>query len=401
LVIHERADQADAGTGGRGYGVCPWYGLVQDHNAGCIIGCNYETHFQDIGVDIIMFSSHEQRMIKELLLFVYRKMPKALHWSVYYIPHDTKLKTDKLATLVRGMHALPQIPWPDDNCVIISHDAASKIFQPITNMETLVAVVHEKRMSRRFNTLPKTENIGHIEPMRIFNAFYFDNAIHCLEDAAELFHMTRSQDRWSGGQSFEESLQKNLMRVVSALGGRPKTVPEAIKEEYLQWSRLSNPYGLDDFWSCYRHNVSTQKPEEQVGFAGDIFSCLANIVVPCHYFVKSRFVEGFGTSSMRKIMRAKPIFSIVNFDRLYRVYGGNGDHEVSPHFRRGHIRHLWKEAGLNRFLLPRDTIERIRLVSQNNVRRVYVAPSWVGETCIEIDGISHQIELDDFELPGL
>ena len=97
--------------------------------------------------------------------------------------------------------------------------------------------------------------------------------------------------------------------------------------------------------------------------------------------------------------RAKPIFSVIAYDRLYQqLVGGDHQHEVAPHFRRGHIRHYWKKAGLNRFALPISPVDRMKLVHRHRVERVYIPPMWIGDKVYEVDGVTHEIVTENIPL---
>ena len=154
----------------------------------------------------------------------------------------------------------------------------------------------------------------------------------------------------------------------------------------------------------HAHKFNAHEPNLQAGLANDIFSYLSNIVVPCHYVVRSRFEKGFGpTGKLKRMTKHKPIFSVISGERIYRQFvEPSGDASLKcPHFRRGHIRHHWKAAGINRFLLPPDPVLRIRLVHEKQVPRSYIPPTWVGEGKWLVDGVLHEIVTEEIPLRQL
>ncbi len=51
---------------------------------------------------------------------------------------------------------------------------------------------------------------------------------------------------------------------------------------------------------------------------------------------------------------------------------------IAMHKRRGHVRHLWKRAGVERSSLPENAGARLKLCVERDVKRIYVRPHWVG-----------------------
>ena len=73
----------------------------------------------------------------------------------------------------------------------------------------------------------------------------------------------------------------------------------------------------------------------------------------------------------------------IPFNRLWTIYGESFRQVMcdapEPHRRRGHIRHHWKEAGLDRrFDIPLNPADRAALVESARVRRQWINPCWVG-----------------------
>ena len=171
---------------------------------------------------------------------------------------------------------------------------------------------------------------------------------------------------------------------------------ETLIRDYIKYL---SPHGLEEFWCALELGSKLAQP----GLASDILAYLSNICVPCHYIVKSRFKSGFGTTGkMKRATKNMPIFSFITFDRLYTTFVDGGDAPpLSPHFRRGHIRHLWKESGLNRHLIPNDPIVRIKLAHAHKVRRVYIPPTWVGCQHYEDNDCRHEIITQEMPLREL
>lgn len=346
-----------------------------------------------------MFTKPEQRLIKEMLIQIYRNMPETLHYSVYFVPlglSNSYRDMREMANLVNGMQSLEQIPWPDENCIIISQD----IFSRLIDIDTphLIAIIRSKKIFDRYALFPKSENRGTTEALMLVAGYLVNNNFRTYHKQICLTHITNGKDKWVPN-TFENSLRRHLGEIIKAIESAGYSIPPDTVKKLEDWMRFTNPYGLDEFWECLA--VSESKTTPEMGLVADIFACLANIVVPCHYFVRSKFTEGFGTSSIRRITRDKPILTIINFDRLYHLCKQHGydEVEIKPHFRRGHIRHFWKEAGIDRFCLPPQAIDRIRLVAQHNVRRTYIPPTWVGKTHFDVDNISHDIVVEEVVLP--
>lgn len=131
-----------------------------------------------------------------------------------------------------------------------------------------------------------------------------------------------------------------------------------------------------------------------------VIFALAAMSMPCGYIVKHRSSCGFGTGALRRETRERPIFSIVPYERLYREVRSAGlePREVHPHQRRGHMRYLWKAAGVDRHALPRTAAERLMVALEHNVRMVRVPPTWVGEREWSDGAFTHEIQIGEFPM---
>lgn len=124
------------------------------------------------------------------------------------------------------------------------------------------------------------------------------------------------------------------------------------------------------------------------------------LVSPTGYKVKAR-PQPFGPGWLRKTFVNKPIFSIINHDRLYRMYeaskpqdDGDVPRFTPLHHRRRHVRHLWSRAGIRLRDLPREPDRRQLLVLERNVQRVMVKDCWVGSRQFTLDGFDFEVEED-------
>lgn len=336
-----------------------------------------------------MIDRRTQRFIKEGLLSIYRAYPEAIEYAVYYLPFEHH-SFKEIGGSIRSMHGIPEVPWPEENCIICTEDHISTLLEH--DVKLFIMILHTKKFKDRMNMLPSSEDTGVIEPMEFFNVAMLER---------------------ERGKSI---LQIN--RKVVTLVHREGTFHCPMTEKYLQDKADQFPYAterqkekLKSYWKAVNaptfEGIWVAKEmglpnQDQMGLASDVLGYLANIVVPCHYFVKSNFEEGFGTKSQRRITRDKPIFSVISYDRLHRTFLENDkDYQegtVEAHFRRGHIRHHWKKSGLNRHALPESPIERMKLVHKHRVQRSYIPPTWIGDHVFTVDGVRHEIMTDEMPL---
>lgn len=336
-----------------------------------------------------MIDRQTQRFIKEGLLSIYRAYPKAIDYAVYYLPFEHH-SFKEIGMSIRSMHGIPEIPWPEEDCIICTEDHVSTLLEH--DVKLFIMILHTKDFKDRMNLIPKGEDCGVVEPMEFFNVALLPGA---------------------PGKS-----PINIMRKQITLVHREGTYHCPVTDEYLQnkadqfpfataeqknrlqsyWKAVNAPT-FDGIWVAKEMGLPNQ---DQMGLASDVLGYLANIVVPCHYFVKSEFEDGFGTRAQRRVTRGKPIFSVISYDRLHRTFLDADDNyqggTVEPHFRRGHIRHHWKKAGINRHALPESPIERMKIVHQKHVERSYVSPMWVGKNVFSIDGVTHEIMTKEMPL---
>lgn len=326
-----------------------------------------------------------QRFIKEGLLSVYRAYPKAIEYAVYYLPFEHS-SFQEIGISIRSMHGIPEVPWPEENCIICTEDHISTLLGH--DIKLFIMILHTKDFKVRMNLVPKSEDCGIVEPMEFFNvALSGRSRISIHRSQITLVHREGTYKC----PMTDDYLQKKADQFPSATDEQ--------KEKLKSYWKAMNSLSFDGIWVAKEMGLPNQ---DQMGLASDVLGYLANIVVPCHYFVKSSFEEGFGTRSQRRMTRGKPIFSVISYDRLYRTFLQTDDDYqegvVEPHFRRGHVRHHWKKAGLNRQALPNSVIDRIKLVHKHRVERSYIPPTWIGENKFSIDGVSHEIMTKEMPL---
>ncbi len=336
-----------------------------------------------------MIDRQTQRFIKEGLLAIYRAYPKAMEYAVYYLPFEHS-SFGEIGMSIRSMHGIPEVPWPEEDCIICTEDHVSTLLEH--DIKLFIMILHTKEFKDRMNLIPKDEDTGIVEPMEFFNVAMLPGA-----PGKSVINVSRKQITLVHREGTfrcpmtEEYLQTKANQF-------PYATDKQKKKLIGYWKAVNAP-SFDGIWVAKEMGLPNQ---DQMGLASDVLGYLANIVVPCHYFVKSNFEDGFGTKAQKRVTRCKPIFSVLSFDRLHRTFMPDdedcGDGTVEPHFRRGHIRHLWKKSGLNRHALPNSPGERMKLVHKHRVERVYIPPVWVGENIYSVDGVTHEILTDQMPL---
>lgn len=335
-----------------------------------------------------MIDKRTQRFIKEGLLAIYHQYPEAIEYTVYYLPFEHHTFKE-IGLSIRSMHGIPEIPWPEEDCIICTEDHVSTLLEH--DVQLFIMMLHTKKYKDRVNAVPKAEDCGIIEPIEFFNVLLMTPA------GKPIISISRKQVTLVHREgTFDCSVTEEY------LTNKAEQFPYAtdVQREKLKsyWKAVNAP-SFEGIWIAKEMGLPNQ---DQMGLASDVLGYLANIVVPCHYFVKSEFEEGFGTKAQRRVTRGKPIFSIISYDRLHRTFLKDDDDyqggTVEPHFRRGHVRHHWKKAGLNRHALPISPLERMKLVYKHHVERSYVPPTWIGENVFSIDGVTHEILTSEMPL---
>lgn len=304
-----------------------------------------------------------------------------------------------LGKSIVGMQTLPEIPWPDKNCIICTEDQISSMLD--SDFNQFVMILHEDSMNKRFRSIPSVDDMSCVEFMEIYSVFTDPKHAHSIRVRSDLVSMMRvpnSQFQKSKIDRDEqkENIEKQIRKMATKMYGANMTDETAAR---LRLYYNSYCYDLpDEIWIAR----SVGGGPTSIGLATDVLGYLSNIVMPCHYFVRTEIPEGFGNRRMRRLTRDKPIISVIGYDRLHKVFlEGLVDHQggtVEPHFRRGHVKHRWKDAGLNRLALPEDMYARMALVHRHRVQRVYCPPTWIGQKTFHQDGAVHEIMTDDIPL---
>lgn len=316
-----------------------------------------------------MFDPLSRRLMKEGLIFLYRNRPQAAAYPVYYLPM-TDHSPDDYGPVVQAMHDMAVIPWPDEKCIVVSEDAACHSI-PERGISALQMFLHEPTPPdwQGYMAQSKLADIDAVEMTPIYFAVHRKghNQVQTFKRDVVLIH----RENEHGFEHVESYVERRLADIVKAAG--------ELTEDRKQWFRDHMAKTMPDkrFWAAHDIQDGVQA---QIGYATDLLTSVCNLATPCHYRVKTKFPNGFGPGPIRRITAGKPIFSFVKYDRLYVCMKefGHGDFEVDPHFRRGHIRHHWMEAGIDRYKLPPTIRERMYLVREKHVRRTYIPPTWIG-----------------------
>jgi len=328
-----------------------------------------------------------QRLIREALITIYRnpRTEFAKPLPVYYFAFDGDV--ERVGLGVQSLQAIEQIPWPDDACIILAEDVAASLICKDDTVRSLVWMVYSKNLKVML-ARPESSELVYVGAAMLIDG----RLVHTQPTLHWLEHM--------GPEHFEDpdrADSKNktiqvLTEICDDLG--VETTPERY-DDYLNRVIVQKDCSA---WVAFDQESKQAKP----GLAADFLAYLANLAIPCHYMLRSRPKKGFGpTGEIKRLTRGKPIFSVIPHERLYHVL--NSKHDGGPvarHFRRGHIRHLWKKGipALDRLLLPDPPKDRIRLVHMHQVPRVYVHPTWVGSPNFEEDGFDFEVMTGEMPL---
>lgn len=324
-----------------------------------------------------MIGKRWMRLLREGLLDLYAECGQLRDHTVYYMALDEGHLATRAAA-VRSLHTLEFLPWPEDSCII----AVEEPLMPTGDPPALAFIVRSPLM----------------RSLAIRAGYQMEE-----QDTSVLMHFTSTTAldgrRWQrfapaiGGIRKIRIEPSNRMEEICA--GTAAVWGKERGEHFAKYWSDCQPLDKTSMWLGEAGGCNS------VEITNSILSALSNLAIPCHYRVLAQS-NGFGNKATREAIRAKPFICIVAFDRLYTSQPGDGNgHPKTPHARCGHIRHLWKEAGLNRNALPPEPEKRLRLVADHHVRRIYVHPSWIGARTYAADGMEYEIQAGESELPML
>lgn len=328
-----------------------------------------------------------QRLVKESLIRVYTdsRTSFAKPFPVYYFACDGDLERVGLA--VQSLHQIPQLPWPDDQCIILAEDVSMS--HMTDEGRGLVCFVYSKNFKVLLNS-PQESEIFYVGGTYLLG----DRIISAPINLHYMQHVPQAEERKNNYTSYVD-MQYSINSAIELLANAckrsgVKTHPEKYKQ-YLNEVLVKDP-SKDSHWISFKSGDDKVAP----GTAADLLAYLSNLAVPCHYMMRSKPNKGFGpTGEIQRLTRDKAIFTVIPYDRLYVELTKNQDgSEVSPHPRRGYIRHWWKRGTppIDRFLLTNvSAIDRLILVHKNKVPRVYIHPTWVGNQAFQNEGFSFEM----------
>lgn len=330
-----------------------------------------------------MFDTATRRLLKDIIIYLDHQIPETIHYPAYYFPWDNKT-FEELDAGVELIRRLEHFPWPDVPCIVFAHDAFAEMCYD-KPPHCLVACVHDG--SRAVVSLDYGRET-------FADKYHLIAAIQLETGQVALHHSIRLLYRTDDVPGRYDHAANVLLR--SEAIGRPLTLSEQGRMRKHGQAYYKNRSGL--CWYEGRFLEDGARMDTRPSYLPE---SLINIATPCHYFVRSRFKNGFGSQRLRRATSTKAIFSAVRYERLHSIWPPDARGDTPPHFRRGHVRYYWKRAGLDRFALPRTPGDRVALVQRRNVESVYVTPAWVGVSAWDEGDIEHEIILGRVRRQGL
>lgn len=309
--------------------------------------------------------------IKSALLIVYRRNPRCVNWPVYFmeLPDEGTLG-DEDAACIKTMHETDVLPFPQKNCILISSQSWEKELGDV-NLLCLYMSTGGPH--------PAPDNT----PSNVVKTYLFP-----------ILNYVQGQSVWHVAHvarvHIEDDRDTLKSSIIDAGGEDGDYWAGCLPDGEHAW--LTEFIDEQSFERRYT-DASTRTPPNFYDGCRMLLAFL-NACVPCHYRVVANLGDGFGPPSMKRKTQGKSIICSIPYDRLHSAsidLGHNG-HEVDPHQRRGHFRHWWKAAGINRFALPDDPKERIKIAESFHVERSWIPPCWVGPRIITIDGITYKVD---------
>ena len=368
-----------------------------------------------------MLTRHERRMYKEGI----GRLDSVGHGTLsaakkYWLDQPEDRET--LAVGLRSLHSVTDLPWPAETTLLVSGDNwfGQAIGRPTS--QQLQLILHCADIDR--DTRKQIGNVG-----RCGDSVYTMKSVATiaqlqvgLDGAAVVFGDISIRQLMCLDFGTQEAMRAFALMTVGT--GRCDFEERCDAEGITE--------GIDDLWAQMKRFEESTFPEsgtqiwvEQhpiheagdpaaipgfeppggktfgIGLGMGIFGALVALAFPCGYQVIASSRTGFGSSATRKTTAGEPVLCNVSYDRLRRLaeeaHALEG-REVDPHFRRGHYRHMWKDAGLDRLTLPASAYERMKLVLERKVRRVYVRPAWVGKKEFSHDGWDWNIQAGEMEM---
>ena len=282
---------------------------------------------------------------------------------------------------IRALHMMPELPWPDEECIIIAERLGSN-----KGWRDLEVFARLKTNAEELGTCPHPLGRG------------YDGV-----DVANYDCLSAIRAEWvNGGYRFrnpEWGMMRRLQCTDWADGEMPKEFLIELKHldaEDRQYFRGCWPVG-GSVWTSQLYWL-TDKGEEQhrkstqFAMACRHLRALANIIMPCHYAITATHKGTIGHRGLRKKMAGRQMGMRIPYERLYEVNPEMKNGQVHPHHRRGHVRWLWKHRGIDRMTLPADPAVRIAKALTEDVPMVKVRPSWIGAHQWGEDGVGYEID---------
>jgi hypothetical protein len=304
-------------------------------------------------------------------------VPPVDDMPIYYVGCGASQTVAELSSALDLINGLDELPWPEEQCILLwepfIHGAVPAIG---ARWSGLYGIVRDAGYG---------EQAAHIQSF----AGLFDGVLKMDDEPAMIL------------QKLDKDMQRpcwDKYNMADAYRWLPVEEQRIVEEFH---TMQDHTVGKNGTWLA-GSLVNKRDGGVSVGelyYPIDLLHCLSMLAAPCHYMVVSRFAEGFGTKAQRRWTKEKPIFVSVPYDRLYKLIEDQQERQpVQPHFRRGHIRHMWKESGINRFALPDNPAERFQLVKRHHVRRIYIHPTWVGDPLILDGDVTHEVQQGETEL---
>ncbi len=327
-----------------------------------------------------MIDSWYRRLLNHARIYVDENLIGAREWQWYYVASgvDDGMNQQAHADAICACHSLERLPWPG----------------------------HPSIVAREVETCPSTM------PMLLVNVPIPDTHVELLSgsEAVRLLSFTCK------GPGTPVTMTDSLFGMARFHYGVPdakgRDTRELLQEEFAGMNagvfRESIERSVPTTGSLWRamriHPMVGNDPVEDKAFyyapAYSVLCAFSSIVTPSHYMIKLHDRKGAGTKRMRRHMKANPVIAMIPYERLYQ-FAPKGDRKVKQHFRRGHIRHMWQQAGIDRFALPQSPGERLKLVVDRDVTRIYVHPGWVGDPLIEGEDYVAEVMTGESTLPPI